>query len=346
MSHPNNNNIDSSDTSDNSNNEFINSTVNSFLQNITNSIYNNTFLDIDDSNTYFNETFMSDVTPLIDPASVPAQPASAPVEPSSPPPPPPPPSDPPIIPQPRNRTTIGRAGILPFNHPNIGGTAGNRFLLRPTHIRFSDILPDGTYTNRRYVSITPSMVAPINGNSVLNSVIQRSFNDDRSAFKQIISDAGKKLLKPVPFSSLDTEETKCTIMQEIFEDDTMVVELPCKHVFCEEAIMHWLENESATCPVCRKALPSKEIRVGKNSNVEQTTDVFENNDPPDTAQNDIVEDYEEDIHRVRSSSAPTLSNNMSNYYQSIINNITRIRDLTEEEDTQRAIWNSIANTGN
>ena len=337
MSESNNNNNNSVNNSDNENN--LNQRVNSFLQNITNSVYNNNFLDVDNSNTFFNETFIANTSQdTIEPINDESLPRVRPPSPPSPPP-PPPSNIPPPPPPPRNTPAIGAIGILPLNHPNIGGTSGNRFLLRPTRIRFSDILPNGAYGSRRYINITPNMVSPVNENNILNNVIQYSFNNDKSAFKQIISDEGKKMLKPVPFSSLHTEETKCSIMQETFESDSIVIELPCKHVFCQDAIMHWLENESATCPICRTSLPSNEIRVEKNIN----NDVFENSDDNEEIENNVIEENSNSTQRERSSSAPLpLENYISEHYRTLISNITRIRDLTEEEDTQRAIWNSIA----
>jgi hypothetical protein len=325
MSQPNHTDVDNSD------NEIINNAINTFLQNITNPTNNNSFLDTDDSNTFYNEAFMSDTV------STPPPPQSttntSPTEP----------------PQEHTFTPINAVGILPLNHPNVGSSLGNRYLVRPTLMSFRDILPNGTYGIRRYVNVTPSMINQ-ETNTVLNSVIQHSFNEDNAVFKEVISDGGKNMLKPVPFSTLDTEETNCTIMQEPFDDDTVVVELPCKHVFCEEAIMHWLENESASCPVCRTKLPSKEIRIQKNidnsstdanvdTNVGSSTNVGSENVIPNPIDTTIIND-----NRQRSSSAPTpLNNNVSEYYYSIINNITRVRNLADEEDTQRAIWNSIAN---
>ena len=324
MSHPNNNDENATNTP---HNEIIDDSINTFLQNITNSIYNNSFLDTDDSNTIYNESFMTDI-PL------PTGSHLAPPPPNIESPPPPPPL--------RTTSIASAVGFIPLNHPNIGGSVGNRFLLRPTRIRptrirFHNNFPDGTY-----------------GNNILNSVIQRSFNEDLSAFKNVISDEGKQLLEPVRFSSLDTEETKCTIMQDTFKDDTTVIELPCKHVFCEEAIMHWLENESASCPVCRTKLPSKEMRIEKDRNISESVESDNNGI---TMTDSVVQvtrvdtltggeiANEENGQRVRSSSAPTpLSENISLYYHSIINNITRIRQLNEEEDTQQAIWNSITNS--
>jgi hypothetical protein len=332
MSQSDNNNLNDGDM-DAVDNEIINNTINSFLHNITNSIYNNTFLETDNVNTYLNETFMGDIHHLSSPHD-PAVPVPAVPVPAVPMPAVPVPAVPvPAVPAP-NRTSANGVGVNPFNHPNVDGTAGNRFLLHP--MRFTNIVPNRIYGN--VINVTPGIINSLNNNnSILNSVIQRSFNDDKTVFKHVISDEGKKLLKSVLYSSLDTEENKCTIMQEVFEDNTKVIELPCKHLFCEEAIIHWVENESATCPVCRTKLPSKEIRVEKNNiNNTDNNDLIEDGGETDDPENDL---NNEGINLVRNYSVPPQS-----YYQSILNNITRIRHLNEEEDTQRAIWNSITNS--
>ena len=129
MSQPNHTDVDNAD------NEIINNTINTFLQNITNSIYNNSFLDADDSNTFYNETFMSDTV-----STPPPPPPQSTIN-TSPPPPPPP--------QEHTFTPISAICMLPLNHPNVGGSLGNRYLVRPTLTSFRDILPNGTYGNRR-----------------------------------------------------------------------------------------------------------------------------------------------------------------------------------------------------
>ena len=260
--------------------------LHNFFRNITNTIYNNSFLDVD-SNTIYNE-LVSSAAPANTTADTPSD------------------------------TTIPIQSFI-FNSIGSGGSGNmevqsgiapsNRYLFPATHIRFRNIFPDGRS------GYTTSLGSGTNGNSnVLTSVIQRSFETDKDTFKHIISVEGKKILKGVLYSSLDTEETNCPIIQELFTEDTMVIELPCKHVFCEEAIMHWLENESASCPICRTKLPSIEKRI----------------DNEQINQRDGSE---------RSASEPP--NDISHYYTSILNNITRMRHMIEEEDTQRAIWNSI-----
>ena len=45
--------------------------------------------------------------------------------------------------------------------------------------------------------------------------------------------------------------THCAITLEEFQNDTLVVALPCKHAFKERAITTWLRNNSNKCPTCR-----------------------------------------------------------------------------------------------
>ena len=50
----------------------------------------------------------------------------------------------------------------------------------------------------------------------------------------------------------------------------MVIQLPCAHCFNNDAILHWLTEESCKCPVCRYKLESKEkislLNVTTNTN--------------------------------------------------------------------------------
>ena len=45
-----------------------------------------------------------------------------------------------------------------------------------------------------------------------------------------------------------------------FEEGEEVAELPCTHIFDKDAIGKWLEEEDASCPVCREKLHSKEVK--------------------------------------------------------------------------------------
>jgi hypothetical protein len=51
----------------------------------------------------------------------------------------------------------------------------------------------------------------------------------------------------------------CAITQMPFEDGDKIAEMPCGHQFDCDNLMHWLQNESAACPVCRKEVSSREM---------------------------------------------------------------------------------------
>lgn len=186
---------------------------------------------------------------------------------------------------------------------NIGGTI-NYF--SPISFMSASSIPINSSTIR-FDDLSRIVTIPINtvgasGGSTVDSVIQRSFNNDKDNYKHVLADDAD-ILKSVPYSTVETEETECSIMKEPFEPDTMVVQLPCKHVFCHEAIKHWLETESATCPVCRHKLPSKEIK----------------------------NEEEESIRPIQN----------TDMYRSLIQHINEIRTMREQQDIQQAIFNSL-----
>ena len=41
-----------------------------------------------------------------------------------------------------------------------------------------------------------------------------------------------------------------------FKNGDVVAKLPCKHMFDKTAILKWLKEEKAECPICRAKLKS------------------------------------------------------------------------------------------
>jgi len=199
-----------------------------------------------------------------------------------------------------------------IEYSNIMETHNNIVYMSPISVPIN-----GTYSRQRYSTIISNYIIPIDGGgadaasggSTIRSVIEQSFENDKNKYKHVLSDdASSEYLKPVLFSTIETDNTECAIMKELFEKDDMVIQLPCKHVFNTDAIKHWLENESATCPVCRFKLPSKEI---KNNDEERPPPSSENRQEP------------------------------SSYYRSLLRQINIIRNTREEQDVQQAIFNSL-----
>lgn len=72
---------------------------------------------------------------------------------------------------------------------------------------------------------------------------------------KVISTKGKKLLKKEKCKKRKNE--CCPITLDFFKENEYIITLPCNHIFKEEAINKWLDEESNTCPVCRYELPGE-----------------------------------------------------------------------------------------
>ena len=84
---------------------------------------------------------------------------------------------------------------------------------------------------------------------------------DRSPVRTVITpEAMQHLLQTAAFVHADAADDRvCPITQAEFAEGDAALTLPCGHVFIRDAIQTWLETESAECPVCRHALPSREV---------------------------------------------------------------------------------------
>ena len=99
------------------------------------------------------------------------------------------------------------------------------------------------------------------GDSVA-SILARSLYDRRPVKKVITEEAQREIIDK-KFTAAMVEELKindaCGIWQEEFEDGEDIKILPCNHAFKADAIIQWLREEKAECPICRFSLQSKEV---------------------------------------------------------------------------------------
>jgi hypothetical protein len=108
-------------------------------------------------------------------------------------------------------------------------------------------------TNHRHDHPVRTRVANVN--------VMESSLYDRSPVRTVITpEAMQHLLQTAAFVHADAADTRvCPITQAEFTEGDAALALPCGHVFIKDAIQTWLETESAECPVCRHALPSREV---------------------------------------------------------------------------------------
>jgi hypothetical protein len=81
---------------------------------------------------------------------------------------------------------------------------------------------------------------------------------DRSPVRTVITPEAMQRLLQTAGRVHDGGAGCCPITQAEFAKGDPVLVLPCGHAFMKDAIQTWLETESAECPVCRQALPSRE----------------------------------------------------------------------------------------
>jgi len=106
-------------------------------------------------------------------------------------------------------------------------------------------------------------------NSNFESILQQSLMDpSQNLYKNVLSDEGESNIKTVIFTKNKYKNDSCPISLMDFKQGDEVSQLPCGHIFMKDAVMKWLKDENASCPVCRKPLASKEVKKEiKNRNV-------------------------------------------------------------------------------
>ena len=139
----------------------------------------------------------------------------------------------------------------------------------------------------------------------LSHALFETLNEPPS-YRNVISEKGKSILKRVKYAEIKEKDfTSCLIMQTEFEDDDDVVVLPCKHYFGEAAIMRWLENEQAICPVCRDKLDSVEIK--NEDEPPSQSDLLHQPDPQSQSQSQIENHF---INTINNSSTNRVIENL------------------------------------
>lgn len=194
---------------------------------------------------------------------------------------------------PRNNFLPGRSNIIRyiddvFNENN-SSQIFNR-MARPTGYNFdlsdnnviNDISSNSSFNNStdaaygsflenlfmNPISTTPQ---PQNTTSYLQRLLTETLSQQNN-YKRVISEQGKKSISNEKYTAVKYPDQKCCpISQKNFKEGDDISKLPCGHIFDPGLITKWLENENATCPVCRFKLDSKEIPVEKSNETEETS---------------------------------------------------------------------------
>jgi len=101
----------------------------------------------------------------------------------------------------------------------------------------------------------------IGGLNTIESILQRSMYDpSQNIYKKVLSKEGENSVKKVIYKKDTFPNDSCPVTLTDFKEGDEVSQLPCGHIFVPEAVIKWLKDEKATCPVCRKPLASKEVK--------------------------------------------------------------------------------------
>ena len=122
----------------------------------------------------------------------------------------------------------------------------------------------------------------------IRDLLRQTLVSDKNPIKQVLSDEGEKCIKYINFDSqIHTAITCCPITMKEFKDGDVIAQLPCGHTFDKTAILKWLKEEKAECPICRAKLKSQEKKedVALQQQTTQTTSPLE--PPPLSRSNNI-----------------------------------------------------------
>ena len=117
-------------------------------------------------------------------------------------------------------------------------------------------------------------------------LLMHSFNQ-KPKYKKVLSEEGEEQLKKMLYKDSSKTNESCPIYYLDFEDDSEVIELPCKHCFTPAGIEKWLKEEKNECPICRFELKSKEVKEKFYSDEEDNDE--EDNDEEDNGESEEVE---------------------------------------------------------
>uniref|UniRef100_A0A7N0T9J1 RING-type domain-containing protein n=1 Tax=Kalanchoe fedtschenkoi TaxID=63787 RepID=A0A7N0T9J1_KALFE len=76
-------------------------------------------------------------------------------------------------------------------------------------------------------------------------------------FNLIESKVPSTLYKLRPLAP-DSSESSCSVCLSKFEEGDQIRRLKCKHTFHKDCLDRWLEQEFATCPLCRREVLPRE----------------------------------------------------------------------------------------
>ena len=99
-------------------------------------------------------------------------------------------------------------------------------------------------------------------NSNFRTLLRETLGEDKNPIKYVLSADGEQKIETVEFDpEIYPNINCCPITIKEFKKGDMISKLPCNHLFNTDAILKWLKEEKAECPICRFKLESIEKKL-------------------------------------------------------------------------------------
>lgn len=146
-------------------------------------------------------------------------------------------------------------------------------------------------------------------------ILNQSLDQDQAKYKNVVDIKKNNQIEFKKYNSDTFDQSSCCITMVDFTENDIVAVLPCKHCFNKEALIKWVTEESATCPICRFKLESTEVSTNGEEKQPDTSEQQTNN----------ITDFNTN-HLINSSNMDEFVNSFEN----IINNIPRNNNVIME----------------
>ena len=114
-------------------------------------------------------------------------------------------------------------------------------------------------------------LAAMSTNNNFRTLLRETLDEDKNPVKHVLSVDGEQKIETVEFDpEIYPDINCCPITIKAFKKGDMISKLPCNHLFNTDAILKWLKEEKAECPICRFKLESTEKKLERSDSSNNT----------------------------------------------------------------------------
>ena len=111
----------------------------------------------------------------------------------------------------------------------------------------------------------------MSNNNNFRTLLRETLSEDKNPIKNVLSVDGEQKIETVEFDpEIYPDINCCPITIKEFKKGDTISKLPCNHLFNTDAILKWLKEEKAECPICRFKLESVEKKFERSDSSDNT----------------------------------------------------------------------------